>query len=186
MEANAMPRDLRTEATHAVEEHMHDALAHNKSGALTIIEVDPSGEGVLLARSATLDRPGQLTGQISELFAACDHGGRRPKLIVACAGVPGHKPLEERPDLLAVLGAIDDDRCAWLGVVEPTRIARSVETFHRFVAELEERGAGIFVRFGSSYALDPASGIRLLCELMSAAESRGDDRLRPPRSSTGV
>jgi len=45
-------------------------------------------------------------------------------MIVACAGVAGVKPLEQRPDLVAVLEALDQDGCTWVAARDAERIAR--------------------------------------------------------------
>ena len=137
--------DVRQEAVAAIEEELARTLAGKGRGALIVVEVDPAGDGVVLARSATLERANKLTGQVTDIVRACDKAGLRPKLIVAGAGISGAKPLEERPDLVAVIDALDGEGCTWVAVWDAHRIARSVSVHMQFVEELDARSASLYV-----------------------------------------
>jgi DNA invertase Pin-like site-specific DNA recombinase len=175
-----MDEDLKREALATVEEHMAEALRRGIRSGHTLVELDPQGDGILLVRSATLERPDQLTGQIHQLLAAADKGVRRPKLIVACAGVSGAKPLERRPDLLAVLEALDRERCRWVAVAGTDRIARSITTTHRFLEELRQRRASLFLGSSDKSVFDDELTVKLLFSLFESAADRARvfDRMR--------
>ena len=164
-----MDDDLEREAIATVEEHMREALRQGIGSGHTIVELDSEGDGVLLVRSATLERPDQLTGQIHQLLQAADKGERQPKLIVACAGISGAKPFESRPELHAVLGALDRDGCTWAAVARADRIARSIPTTHRFLQELRQRGAALFVGSCDKSILDVEPTANLLSSLLESA-----------------
>ena len=164
-----MDNDLEREAIATVEEHMREALRQGIRSGHTIVELDPEGDGVLLVRSATLERPDQLTGQIHQLLQAADNGERRSKLIVACAGFSGAKPFERRPELHAVLEALDREGCTWIAVARADRIARTIPTTHRFLQELQQRGASLFVGSCDKSILDDGPTANLLSSLIESA-----------------
>jgi hypothetical protein len=142
-----MPRDLRETAAATIAEELERALARKQSGCLAIVELDPTGDGVLLARSATLERPSQLASQLEALFAAADRHGRRPRLIVASAGISGTAPLTERQDLVAVLEELDGGVCSWVAAADWARIARTPIVAEEFVSELARRAVALYLGF---------------------------------------
>jgi hypothetical protein len=166
--------DVRREAIAAIEDEMRRVVEGRAKGSLVVVELDPDGDGILLVRSATAEREDQLTPQIEQLLRAADLAGFRPKLIVACAGVSGAKPLAERPDLVAVLEGLDEGDCSWVAVFAPDRIARSTTTVQRFLEELVRRRAGLYVMSLQQFersVLNPAEGltVALLCGVEFAA-----------------
>jgi hypothetical protein len=92
-----------------VDEELGRTLAQEQNGVLVVADIDPEGDGVVLARTARLDRREQLTPQVKLALEAAETAGLRPKMVVACAGVSGVKPLDQRPGLVAVLEALDQD-----------------------------------------------------------------------------
>jgi hypothetical protein len=114
-------------------------------GTLTVIEVDPDGDGVLLLRAARADDATQLVGQLQMMFGASDAVELRPKLIVAAANISGVAPLEKRPDLPSVLGALDEDGCRWVGIAYVDRIARDPMIAAEFLELLAGRGASLLL-----------------------------------------
>jgi DNA invertase Pin-like site-specific DNA recombinase len=140
-----MEVDVRQEAIAAIEEELARTLADEGNGALVVIEIDPAGDGVMLARSARLDYADQLTGQVTNVFNACEKAGLRPKLIVAGAGISGAKALAERPDLAAVFEALDNEGCAWVAAWDTNRIGRGLFIHQQFLCELYLRGASLYI-----------------------------------------
>ena len=142
-----MPTDLRETAVTTIAGELKQALARKQPGCLAIVELDPTGDGVLLARSATLERPSQLASQLEALFAVADRDRRQPRLIVASAGISGTAPLAERPDLVAVLEELDGGACSWVAAADWARIARAPIVAEEFVAELARRAVALYLGF---------------------------------------
>lgn len=180
-----MTVDVRPEAIAVVEEELAHVLGQRQKGALVVAEIDPDGDGVVLARAARLDRPEQLTPQIEFVLKAADEAGLRPKLIVASAGVSGAKPLEERPDLVAVLAALDQEGCTWVAVRDADRVARSIVTATQFLDELDRREASVYVgypaRLIEKASLDRKIAFSLMIEMAADERSRVVERLRRGR-----
>jgi DNA invertase Pin-like site-specific DNA recombinase len=164
--------DLNGEAIAVIEEQMTEVLRRRLGGTLVVVEIDPDGDGVLLVRTARLEQKDQLTSQITQLLSAAQTASRRPRLIVACAGVSGVRPLNERPDLLAVLEALDQDRCRWVAVCGHERIARSTQTTQRFVAQLRLRDAALYVSDLHRSVLDAAELESMFVGILFAADER--------------
>jgi hypothetical protein len=118
-EMNAEVTDL---AIQEIERELGRAVQMDR-GSLTVVEIDPSGNGVILVRLARADRASSLTGQTLWMLNTAASFGLKPKLIVACANVDGLLPFEKRPDLLATLDALDEDCCTWVGMHHVDRIA---------------------------------------------------------------
>ena len=137
--------DLRDEAVAVIEEDMARAVSSGARGTLTVIEVDPGGDGVLLLRAARADNASQLVGQLRMLFRASAAAQLQPKLIVAGANISGVTSLEKRPDLLSVLGALDEEGCRWVGVAYIDRIARDPMVSAEFLELLAGRGASLLL-----------------------------------------
>ena len=140
-----MPADPRDEAVAVIEEEIVRAISSGARGTLTVIEVDPDGDGVLLLRAARADNATQIVGQLRMLFRASDAAQLQPKLIVAAGNISGVTPLEKRPDLLSVLGALDEEGCRWVGVAYIDRIARDPMVASEFLELLAGRGASLLL-----------------------------------------
>lgn len=176
-----MTVDVRREAIAAIEDEIGRVIRRRAKDGLFVAELDPEGDGVLLARSATAERPDQLTPQIEQLLKAADRAGRRPKLIVACAGVSGTKLVEKRPDLVAVLEGLDEDGCSWVAVHALDRIGRSLTTTQGFLAELDRRGAALYLMSHKQFersALEPNERLAAIYVPLALAASEGSNIAR--------
>lgn len=122
---------------------LEQAAELGKSQAFVELELDPEGDGVLLARSATFELNGRaVIEQARLLLSCCETSGERPRILIAATG-SGARPLEERPDLQAVLAALDAG-CTWFATRDIDRIGRGTTPVVQFLCAAKERSAKIF------------------------------------------
>lgn len=140
-----MSTDAREEAVAVIGGEIARAISSGARGALTVIEVDPEGDGVLLVRAARTTDAKPLVGQLRLLYRAADAAQLRPKLVVAAANLSGVASLDKRPDLLSVIAALDEDECRWVGVAFIDRIAREPVVAAEFLELLGNRGAALLL-----------------------------------------
>ena len=107
--------------------------------------LDPSGDGVALARCAAHDRNGQaLMQQVDSLLSAATARGLCVRTLIVANGISGNRRFHERPDLLMVEEEIESG-CGWLGVFDRDRISRALVAWIAFADYLRETDTQLFV-----------------------------------------
>ena len=123
-----MPAGTNTEATAELLEEMGPPNTLRRG--ITLLnwwEVDPAGDGAIVARLSSRDvnKGETVRAQILGARAMCRSLGLRPRFVLEATNQSGKSSIENRLDLQFLISAVRRNELAWVSFREVDRLARS-------------------------------------------------------------